>query len=150
MAVAILAVGSVAACGAAGPGERSGDGDRALVAYSREGGIRFQASRLVVSTKRMVVLQSEGCEARFRLDSPFWQRLQSALAGADLATLAGEYSGPSGAADAIEETIIVGSDAVRIADFSSLPSQVQRRLTPLLTVFTQILAKGVRRPSRTC
>jgi hypothetical protein len=148
--MSMVAVGPVSACGDRDIGNITRVEARPLVAYSREGGVQFQSSSLVVSTEGMAIVQSEGCKARFRLDNPSWQRLRRVLERADLPALADGYPASPGVADAIEETIVAGPDVLRIADLSSLPERAQRRLMPLLNVLTETLAKGRRHPSSTC
>ena len=146
----ILALTPLDACGGRDMDESTAGEARILVAYSREGGIRFQAATLVVSTKSVATVRSNGCTARIQLDAASWRRLRQALAQADLSTLAGDYPAPSGAADVITQTVVVGSDAVRIGDFASLPVQARRELAPLLGVLGAVLAKGARRVSPSC
>jgi len=143
LAVATAAVfGPASACGSADQAETARSGGDPLVTYSREGGIRFQSSRLAVSTEGNATVRSEGCRVRFRIGAASWKRLQRALDRTDLSTLAGEYPAASGAADVISETIVSGRYAVRIGDFTTLPAKTQRELLPLVSALGEILEQG--------
>jgi hypothetical protein len=133
-AVIALMVGLMGACGGVDRGEGAQGGAHPLVTYSREGGIRFQVSRLTVSTEGRATVRSEGCKASFRLRGARWGRLQRLVERIDWEALAGDYPPPPGAADTITETIVVGRHTVRIGDFSSLPLKAQRELKPLLRI----------------
>ena len=147
----ILVLTPLGACGSGDLDESTRGGARTLVAYSREGGIRFQSSTLVVKTKGFATMVGfDGCTTRFRLGARSWGRLRRALEQADLSTLAGDYPAPSGAADVITETVVVGGDAVRIGDFASLPVRAQRELAPLLGVLGEARAEGARRARPPC
>lgn len=137
-AVITLALVAMGACGDADEGEGAQGGAHPLITYSREGGIRFQVSRLTVSTEGRATVRSEGCRASFRLRGARWKKLQRLVEQIDWETLAGNYPAPPGAADTITETIVVGRHRVRIGDFSSLPTQVQRELTPLLSLLGNV------------
>lgn len=139
VALAALALCLLSACGGGSSAETIERGSRFLVVYGREGGIRFESSTLAVSTKGFATARSEGCTARFRLGARIWRRLRQVLKRTDLSLLAGYYPAPAGAADVTTETIVVGSDTVRIGDFSSLPAGPQQALAPLLGVLGQVL-----------
>jgi len=149
-AVTALALATVSACGNGDPDETAKSGSHLLVSYSREGGIRFQASSLAVSTKGVALVKSEGCTARFRLGAASWRRLGRALKRTDLSTLADDYPAAAGSADVIAETIVVGRDTVRVGDISSVPAQARGELAPLLGVLGEVLAEGERRARAPC
>jgi hypothetical protein len=151
LAVTALTLVSVSACGGGGADEAPVGRTRPLIVYSREGGIRFQSSTLVVKTKGFAVLiTSDGCMARFRLGVRALRRLGQARRRVDLPSLAGDYPARAGAADVITETVTVDGDTVRIADFSSLPIRGRRELTPLLAALGEVLAEGERDTRSRC
>ncbi len=145
--VTALALMPLSACGGANPGEGTKGEKQVLASYSREGGIRFQSSTLEVSTKGFALVRSEGCTVRFRLGIKSWRHLRRTLKQTDLSTLADDYPAPSGAADVIEETIIVGRESVRVGGSFVLPANARRELTPLLHAFDEVLDEGERRHS---
>lgn len=145
-ALTALALMLVGACG----GITTTEGSGPLVVYRQEGGIRFQVRTLVVTNGGVATIRSERCTARFRLGAVPWRRLRRALKRAELSSLASEYRAPSGAADVIAETIVVGSDSVRIGDRFSLPARAGRELTPLLDVLGEALAEGEQHVSSPC
>lgn len=147
-AAAAAALAMVSACGNGDPEETAKSRSHLLVYYSREGGIRFQASSLAVSTKGVALIKSEGCTARFRLSAVSWRRLRQALKETNLSALAGAYPAPAGAADVISETIAVGHDTVRIGDFSSLPPRAREELGPLVGTLGEVLAESEGRCTR--
>lgn len=137
-AVTALALLAVGACGGADRGEGAQSGTHPLISYSREGGIRFQVSRLTVSTEGRATVRSEGCTVRLRLRGANLRKLKRLVEQTDWEALAGDYPAPPGAADTITETIVVGRHTVRIGDFTSLPAKVQRELAPLLNLLLKI------------
>lgn len=143
-AVTALVLVLVSACSDGSRDETAKGGADPLVSYGREGGIRFQSSILVVSREGDATLRSEGCTARFRLGAASWRRLRKGLKRTELSALAGDYPAPSGAADVITETIVVGRNMVRIGDSSSFRGNARQELAPLLGVLGEILAEGER------
>ena len=121
---------------------------RPLVVYRQEGGIRFQSRTLIVTTRDLAILRSEGCTARFRLSAAPRRRLRRAVTNVDLSSLADDYPAPPGAADVIAKTIVVGRDRVHIGDGSSLPVVAARKLAPLLDVLEEAVTRGERRCGR--
>jgi hypothetical protein len=153
LALGVMVAVAVALGSCAGTGtERSttSDGGNALVTYSLEGGIKFRSSALAVSRAGSATLRSRGCVVRFRLGAGGRHRLLLAVKGTDLSALAGEHPAPSGAADAIAETIVVGPDKVHIEDFTSLPAAARRELAPLLGALGAVLGQGERRIGARC
>lgn len=123
---------------------------RRLVTYTREGGIRFQASALAISRGGKATFRSDGCSARFRLGVASWRRLRQALRQVDLSKLAGDYPARAGAADVIAQTIVVGRHKVRIGDPSALPPGARKELEPLLGALSGVFAEGAHRARSRC
>jgi hypothetical protein len=145
-ALSALALGVLGACGAADGGqtkEHAAQGP--VITYSREGGIRFQASKLTVSQQGVATLEAEGCRARFPLAGTTWRRLQEVLEKTDMEALAGDYPPSPGSADVISEEIVIGPDVVRIGDFTSLPRGTHEALSPLMSVLGQALGESGKR-----
>jgi len=148
VALSALALGAIGGCG--GDAVTEEGGPAALVVYSREGGIRFESSKLVVAADGIATLRSEGCTARFPVEDGLRRRLQEQVEKTDLASIAGDYPAATGAADTITEAIAIGPDEVRIEDLTTASQKVQRQISPLVVLLTEVLAAGESHRNAAC
>lgn len=149
VALSAFALGALGGCG--GDDAETGEGKApALVVYSREGGIRFEQSELVVAADGTATLRSEGCKVRFPVEDGLRRRLREQMEETDLASIAGDYPAAPGAADTITEVIAIRSDEVRIENFTTAPHEVQRELSPLVVLLREVLAAGESRRNPAC
>jgi hypothetical protein len=150
LALSALALGALGGCGGGDAETGGARGGRPLVVYGREGGIRFESSRLVVGADGVATLRSEGCAVRFQLETGLWRHLREEVVQTNLAAITGDYPAAPGAGDTITEAIAIGSDEVRIEDFTTLPPEVQHKLSSLLELLGEALREGQRHLAAAC
>jgi hypothetical protein len=139
----------VSACGAAGATEQPSSSLGRLLSYREEGGIGGPRPSLAISKRARTTLRLGGCRASFILGTRLWRRLRTALKGADLESIAGDYPPPSGSADAITYVIRSGGHEVRISPAPEY-EEVLAQLEPLLEVIGKVVAAGKRRLPSGC
>lgn len=123
---------------------------RVLVSYRQEGGIGGPRPSLVVTKDRQARAKLGGCVAKFALGHRIWNRLRTALRGAHLHAIAGNYPPPKGSADEITYVIKASGEVVRIAPPQPEHEAVMRDLGPLFKVLNKMVSAGERRMPSSC
>jgi hypothetical protein len=128
------------------PPPRSG----VLVSYRQEGGIGGPRPSLVVFKNRRARVMLGGCTAKFALGPVAWRRLRTALRGAHLHAIAGDYLAAKDSADAITYVIKAGGDMVRIAPPQPQHKDVMHDLRLLLKALNRTVSAGKRQMPSHC